>query len=81
MSTASGFGKKFAYTGAKGVQSGLPLANKPKPVTVKFAKSGSFTYYCDIHPGMKATIRVKARSKSIPSAKAHAKLVSGKLKM
>jgi plastocyanin len=71
----AGFGKKFTYTGAKGVQSGLPLTNKPKPVTVKFAKSGSFTYYCDIHPGMKATIRVKARSKSIPSAKAHAKLV------
>jgi plastocyanin len=71
----AGFGKKFTYTGAKSVQSGLPVAPKPKPVTVKFAKSGSFTYYCDIHPGMKATIRVKAKSKSIPSAKAHAKLV------
>jgi plastocyanin len=71
----TGFGKKFTYTGAKGVQSGLPLANKPKPVTVKFAKAGTFTYYCDVHAGMKATIRVKAKSKSIPSAKAHAKLV------
>jgi plastocyanin len=72
----AGFGKKFTYTGAKAVQSGLPLAAKPKPVTVKFAKAGSFTYYCDIHPGMKATIRVKAKSKSIPSAKAHAKLIA-----
>jgi plastocyanin len=71
----AGFGKTFTYTGAKGVQSGLPVAPKPKPVTVKFAKSGSYTYFCDIHPGMKATIRVKAKSKSIPSAKAHAKLV------
>jgi plastocyanin len=71
----AGFGKKFTYTGAKGVQSGLPVAPKPKPVTVKFGKVGSFTYYCDIHPGMKATIRVKAKSKGIPSAKAHAKLV------
>ncbi|MEN3285358.1 MAG: hypothetical protein V7607_6498 [Solirubrobacteraceae bacterium] len=71
----AGFGKTFTYTGAKGVQSGLPVAPKPKPVTVKFAKSGSYTYFCDIHAGMKATIRVKAKSKSIPSAKAHAKLI------
>jgi plastocyanin len=70
-----GFGKTFTYSGAKGVQSGLPVAAKPKPVTVKFTKAGSFTYYCDIHPGMKARVRVKARSKSIPSAKAHAKLI------
>jgi len=67
-----GFGKKFTYTGAKGVQSGLPLVNKPKPVTVKFAKTGSFTYYCDIHSGMKATVKVVAKSKSVPSAKADA---------
>jgi plastocyanin len=70
-----GFGKKFSYSGAKGVQSGLPLANKPKPVTVKFTKAGTFTYYCDIHPGMKATVQVRAASKSIPSAKGHAKRV------
>jgi plastocyanin len=67
-----GFGKKFTYTGAKGVQSGLPLVNKPKPVTVKFAKTGSFTYYCDIHSGMKATVKVVAKSKRVPSAKADA---------
>jgi plastocyanin len=68
-----GFGKKFTYTGAKGVQSGLPVANKPKPVTVKFAKTGSFTYYCDIHTGMKASVKVVAKSKPVPSAKADAK--------
>jgi plastocyanin len=68
-----GFGKKFTYTGAKGVQSGLPVAAKPKPVTVKFAKAGTFTYYCDIHTGMKATVKVLAKSKSVPSAKADAK--------
>jgi plastocyanin len=68
----AGFGKKFTYTGAKGIQSGLPLANKPKPVTVKFAKTGSYTYYCDIHPGMKGKVNVRAKSKRIPSAKAHA---------
>jgi plastocyanin len=72
----TGFGKKFTYNGSKGVQSGLPLINKPKPVTVKFTKSGSYTYYCDVHQGMKATVRVRSRSSSVPSARAHAKLVS-----
>jgi plastocyanin len=71
----AGFGKKFTYTGAKGVQSGLPLVPKPKPVTVKFTKAGSFTYYCDIHPGMKASVKVVSKSKSVPSAKAHAQRV------
>ena len=70
-----GFGKSFSYSGAKGVQSGLPVAPKPKPVTVKFTKTGSFTYYCDIHPGMKATVNVRAKSKSIPSTKGHAQRV------
>src|SRR6201999_2813297 len=38
----SGFGKKFTYTGAKRVEPGLPLAAKPKPMVVKFAKTGTF---------------------------------------
>ena len=71
-----GFGKTFTYSGAKSVQSGLPLANKPKPVTVKFAKSGSFTYYCDVHPGMEATVKVVGKSKRVPSANADAKRVA-----
>jgi plastocyanin len=70
-----GWGKKFTYNGSKGVQSGLPLIDKPKPVTVKFTKSGSYTYYCDVHPGMKGTVRVRAKSSRVPSARAHAKLV------
>jgi plastocyanin len=70
-----GFGKKFTYNGSKGVQSGLPLAAKPKPVTVKFSKAGSYTYFCDVHPGMKARVRVRSKSRSVPSARAHAKLI------
>jgi plastocyanin len=38
---ASNFGKKITYTGAKRVESGLPLAPNPKPMTVKFTKAGS----------------------------------------
>jgi plastocyanin len=70
-----GFGKTFTYTGAKRVESGLPVSAKPKPVTVKFAKTGTFTYYCDVHPGMKATVRVLAKSKAVPSARAHARSI------
>jgi plastocyanin len=71
----TGFGKTFTFTGARGVESGLPLAERPKPVTVKFAKTGTFTYYCDVHAGMKAKVRVLARSKSVPSARAHARSI------
>ncbi|HEX7300649.1 MAG TPA: hypothetical protein VF257_16745 [Solirubrobacteraceae bacterium] len=71
----AGFGKTFTYTGARGVESGLPLINKPKPVTVKFAKTGTFTYFCDVHPGMKATVRVLGKTKHVPSARAHARSI------
>jgi plastocyanin len=71
----SGFGKKFTYTGAKAVNSGLPVQDKPKPMTVKFTKTGSYTYYCDVHPGMKAKVTVVSRRKSVPSAKADAQRV------
>ncbi len=66
----SGFGKKASYTGGKRIESGLPLAQHPKPFTVKFTKTGSYTYYCDIHAGMKGTIKVVSTKSSVPSAKA-----------
>jgi plastocyanin len=69
------FGKTVSYTGAKQVESGLPVQNHPKAITVKFPKSGSYTYYCNIHPGMKGTVRVVSAKKAIPSVKAVAKLV------
>jgi plastocyanin len=72
-------GKKVTYTGAKGVQSGLPLSNRPKPMTVKFPKSGTYTYYCDVHAGMKGRVRVLAKSKRIPSAKTDKKTVAAQV--
>jgi plastocyanin len=71
----SSFGKTVSYTGRKAVNSGLPLANKPKPFKVRFPKAGSFTYFCDVHPGMKGKVKVKKRG-SIPSKKADAKAVA-----
>ena len=64
---ANNFGKRLTYTGAKTIISGLPLAAHPKPMTVKFTKAGKYTYYCDVHPGMKGTVRVVAKSRRIPT--------------
>jgi plastocyanin len=72
-------GKKVTYTGAKAVQSGLPLSNKPKPMVVKFPKAGSYTYYCDVHAGMKASVRVVAKSKKIPTTAQDAKRVDAQV--
>jgi plastocyanin len=75
----SSFGKTITYTGAKRIESGAPLANKIKPLTVKFAKAGTYTYFCDIHPGMKGRVRVVAKSHKVPSAKADAAAVKRQL--
>jgi plastocyanin len=77
---ASNFGKSFTYTGAKTVESGAPLTDKPKPMSVKFAKAGTYTYYCDIHPGMKGTVKVLPKGAKAPSARSDAKTVAAQLK-
>ena len=64
----SAFGKSRNYDGSKAVLSGLPLAQRPKPMTVKFNKTGTFRYFCDIHPGMTGIARVVSSQSSVPSA-------------
>jgi plastocyanin len=67
----SGSGK--AYDGTQELGSGFPAGNgPPKPFVVKFPKAGSYTYYCVLHPGMKGTVKVVAKSAKVPSAKADA---------
>jgi plastocyanin len=63
------FGKKATFTGAKRVESGLPLSEKPRPFRVKFLKTGTYTYYCDVHVGMKGTIKVVSKNGEVPSAR------------
>jgi plastocyanin len=65
---SGGFGKTLAYTGAKAVNTGLPLG-KVKPMTVKFTKAGTYTYYCDVHPGMTGRVTVRPKSKSVPAVR------------
>jgi plastocyanin len=69
------FGKTVRFSGKASVRSGLPLGDKLKPVTVKFIKTGTFTYYCNIHRGMKAKVHVVAPKAKAPSAKSVAKAV------
>jgi plastocyanin len=73
------FGKSVSYDSTKPIQSGLPLAAKPKPFTVTFKKAGTFTYFCAVHPGMKGTVRVVPKGKAVPSAKADAKAVAAQV--
>ena len=47
----SKFGKTVKYTGEKAVNSGLPLANRPKPFKVRFPKAGSSTTSATCTPG------------------------------
>jgi plastocyanin len=80
LATAPGFGKRFTYTGANRVESGLPLQSRPRPMTVKFTRTGRYTYDCDVHPGMKGVVRVVGRHAKVPTARANARAVAAQLK-
>jgi plastocyanin len=69
------FGKKLSYNGAKRRISGLPLGEDLEPVTVRFKKTGAWTYYCNVHAGMKGVVRVKRKGAAVPSAKADRRAV------
>ena len=74
---ASNFGKT-AVTASKtkelisGVPPEVPEGQRPKPYRVKFARPGLYRYICDLHPGMKGSVRVVARRGAIPSKAADA---------
>jgi plastocyanin len=72
------FGKTRTYTG-KRIESGLPLAAHPKPLTVKFPKKGTYRYYCDVHPGMSGKVVVKGKHAKVPTAKQDKKRVKKQL--
>jgi plastocyanin len=78
------FGKKVKYRGTKRIESGLPVNPSnpnatPAPFTVKFTKAGNFTYFCDIHPGMKGVVHVVKKRRKIPSARADRKALKKQL--
>jgi plastocyanin len=67
------FGKALSYNGRQDVQSGLPFTRKP--LTVTFTKTGTFTYFCNVHSGMKGKVTVIGPGSKTPSAKADRKAV------
>jgi plastocyanin len=73
---SSNFGKTLTLRSAP-VQSGLPLADRPRPMNLRFPRTGRFTYVCDVHPGMRGTVRV-VRGRG-HSARAVAARVRGQL--
>lgn len=58
-----------SFDGSKAVYSGAPLSGPPKPWKVKLTKTGTFTYYCPIHPGMTGKVKVVGKSQFAGSAK------------
>ncbi|UGS39198.1 cupredoxin domain-containing protein [Capillimicrobium parvum] len=74
------FGKSVKYNGSARVESGLPLANNPPVITVRFTKPGRYTYYCDVHPGMKGLVIVKPKGRKVPSARADARRLARQLR-
>jgi plastocyanin len=86
---ANGLGKHLVYTGAKRIISHIPLNTAHpfapfRPMVVKFPKAGTYTYFCDLHPGMKGTVTVLSKGAKVPTAaqdsKALAKQVASELK-
>jgi plastocyanin len=70
---------KTLVKGPARITSGLPLGRKLKPMRVRFKKAGLYTYYCNIHPGMKGTVRVVGKGAPIPSAKSDAARVKAQV--
>lgn len=65
----SKFGKTLTL-GTRRVQSGLPLGARPKPMNVRFRRTGRFGYFCDVHAGMRGTVRVVRRNRRAHSTRA-----------
>jgi plastocyanin len=72
--------KGNTYNGSTRLDSGAPPnSGQPKPFVVKFTKPGVYKYFCDIHPGMVGFVVVKAKGKSVPSAKQDAAAVTSQV--
>jgi len=64
----SAFGKSRTYSGSKAVLSGFPLSQRPQPMRVRFTKTGTFRYFCDVHLGMTGIVRVVSSRSRVPTA-------------
>jgi plastocyanin len=67
------------YDGTKLTGSGIPQGDTAAPYKLQFTKTGVFTYYCTIHTGMKARVKVLPKSARIPTAAQDAKAAKQQL--
>ena len=74
------WGRSTTYDGRSRLESGLPVLPQNGPLTVKFARKGSFTYFCDVHPGMKGVVHVVARRAAVPTARSDARSLARQVK-
>jgi plastocyanin len=74
------FGKNLAYNGRKRRLSGVPLGERLRPMTVRFTRAGSFTYFCNVHPGMKGVVKARARGRAVPSRRADRRTVANQVR-
>ena len=57
-----------SYDGKRLTGSGVPVdEGEPRPYTLTFNKTGSFKYYCVVHPGQRGTVKVVPSDKSVPT--------------
>jgi plastocyanin len=59
--------KGTTYSGATFRNSGLPALPTPKPYSLKFTKTGTFDYYCSVHPGMEGHVKVVRSRSRVPT--------------
>jgi plastocyanin len=55
------------YDGRTFRNSGLPNLPNAKPYSLKFTRTGSFDYYCAVHPGMEGHVRVLSSRRRVPT--------------
>lgn len=63
LMAATRWGARATYDGTRRVESGLPLAARPRSFTVTFTAGGTFRVFCDVHHGMRGVVRVVARGR------------------
>jgi plastocyanin len=66
-------------TGSTLVSSGIPQSENAPPFRVSFARTGSYSYLCTIHPGMRGTVRIVRAGQRTPSAAADRRAVRRQL--
>jgi plastocyanin len=56
-----------AYSGTSFRNSGLPNLPNARPYSLRFTRTGTFTYYCAVHPGMQGRVRVVSSRRRVPT--------------